>query len=157
VDEKGVHGCETGQMHAAFGTVVVIVCVVAAVVALLTLLGSGRTWSEFGRSGMVMDRDRSSAATRPAAPVSGAEREAEIRAMLEALAARRARRGEPALDVEAEMARLSAPAPPPANPELVEEVRVLVEMRNRRRLRAGEAPLDVEAEVQRELRNLGGG
>ncbi len=143
-------------MHAAFGTVVVVVCVVAGVVALLTLARSGQAWSELGRNGMVMDRDRPSAPTHASAPVSAAEREAEIRAMLEALAARRAKRGEPPLDVEAELARLAPPAPS-ADPELVEEVRVLVEMRNRRRIRAGEPPLDVEAEVQRQLRTLADG
>jgi hypothetical protein len=66
---------------------------------------------------------------------------------------RRTRRGEPALDVEAELARLTAPA---VDPELAAEVRSLVIARNERRGRAGREPLDVEAEVARQLRELSG-
>ena len=74
--------------------------------------------------------------------------------MLEARNARRAARGEPALDVDAELARLTAPAAA-ADPALRAEVRQLVVARNARRARAGKPPLDVEAEVERQLRDLG--
>src|SRR5947209_8319461 len=104
---------------------------------------SGRTWSDYGKGGLLMDTDdpRGKAA---APPVSLGERDAEIRAMLGARNARRQRRGEPPIDIEAELARLTA-APPEVDPGLREEVRQLVLARNHRRVRAGKPPLDVEA------------
>ncbi|HZU40603.1 MAG TPA: hypothetical protein VE992_06110 [Solirubrobacteraceae bacterium] len=146
-------------MHAAFGTIVVVVCVVAIVIAVVALASSNRTWSEHGKGGLIMERDlpRGAAAGAPSAT---AERDSEIRALLEARNARRARRGEPPLDVEAELARLTAPDDvtasglPAVDAELREEIRQLVVARNHRRVRAGEPPLDVEAEVERELRKV---
>ena len=85
-----------------------------------------------------------------------AEQEAEIRQMLEAKAYRQAERGEPVLDVEAEMTKLMAPQVSNlgADPALVEEVRQLVVARNERRMRKGEEPLDVEEEIKRQLKDL---
>jgi hypothetical protein len=80
-----------------------------------------------------------------------AERENEIRQMLEARNSRRAARGEATVDVDAELRALTAPDD---DPELREEVRTLVEARNARRVARGEEPLDVEAEVDRRLREL---
>ena len=60
------------------------------------------------------------------------ERDAEIRELLEARNARRARRGEPPLDVDEELARLTAPM---IDPELRGEIRDLVIARNKRRER----------------------
>ena len=137
------------SVHAAFGTVLWIVCGVAAAIAIVALALSGRTWSELGRGGLVMDRDE----TRSPARVS--ERDEDIRAMLAARNVRRARRGEAPLDVEAELARLTAPAG--VDPELAQEVRQLVQARNARRVRAGKPALDVEAEVARELRRVSQG
>ncbi len=71
--------------------------------------------------------------------------------MLRARNARRVRRGEAPLDVEAELARLTAPA---VDPELRSEIRDLVIARNYRRRRAGKPALDVEQEIERELFNL---
>jgi hypothetical protein len=85
-------------------------------------------------------------------PGTAAEREAEIRQMLEARNARRAARGEAPQDVDAQLRELTAPAP---DPELRAEVRALVESRNARRIERGEEPLDVEAETERRLRELG--
>jgi hypothetical protein len=82
---------------------------------------------------------------------SSAERDAEIRQLLEARNARRAARGEPPVDVEAELRALTAP--PATDPELAAEVRQLVEARNARRIARGQPPLDVEAEVSKRLRN----
>ena len=73
--------------------------------------------------------------------------------MLEARNHRRAARGEAPLDVEAELARLTAPA---VDPALREEVRDLVIARNARREARGEPPLDVDEEIERQLRDLGG-
>jgi hypothetical protein len=86
-----------------------------------------------------------------AAAGSDAERDEEIRQMLDARNARRERRGEPPLDVDAELAALARPAP---DPGLREEVRQLVVASNHRRVRAGKAPLDVEAELERRIRDL---
>jgi hypothetical protein len=145
-------------VHAAFGTVVFIVCGVAIVFAVVALVTSGRTWSDYGKGGLIMDRDAASPSGTAAAPALGpesaAEREAEIREMLEARNVRRVRRGEPPLDVEAELARLTAPPPASIDPSLEEEVRQLVVARNHRRVRAGKPPLDVDAEVERELRRI---
>jgi hypothetical protein len=73
--------------------------------------------------------------------------------MLEAKSARREARGEAPLDVDAEVARLTAPSAD-SDPALREEVRQLVVARNERRLRQGKEPLDVDAEVERQLREL---
>jgi hypothetical protein len=136
-----------------FGTVLIIVAIVAVIVALLSFRGSGRIYSTLGRSGgLTMDRE-------PAPPSGGgatsAEAREEIRQMLEAKSARREARGEAALDVEAELEALTRPAGE-HDAGLRDEVRQLVIARNERRLRQGKEPLDVEAEVERQLRDLGG-
>ena len=172
-------------VQAAFATVLWIVCGAAAVIAILALVMSSRTWSELGRGGLVMDRDESPRRSAAGAPAS--ERDDDIRAMLEARNARRVRRGEAPIEVEQELARLTAPGAGAAgavagnrvpaspgdpagaavapeatpaldvDPELAEEVRQLVQARNARRTRAGKPPLDVEAEVARELRRVSEG
>ncbi len=97
-------------MQAAFGTVLWIVCVVGFLIALAALITANRTWEEYGRHHMLLDRD----VTTTTGPKSGSaaallERDTEIRQLLEARNARRARRGEPPIDVEAEFRRLTAP------------------------------------------------
>jgi hypothetical protein len=88
-------------------------------------------------------------------PGQAAEREAEVRQMLEARNARRAARGQPPGDVEAELAELlRGPAAAAIEPGIEAEVRQLVESRNARRVSRGEEPLDVEAEVRRRLEGL---
>jgi hypothetical protein len=142
-------------VHAAFGTVVIVVSLIALVLALIALARSSRTWSDYGKGGLVMDRDLPDGAP-PGSQASAAERDAEILAMLRARNERRARRGEPELDVEEEIARLTSPAAPShdVDPELREEIRQLVQARNHRRVRAGKEPLDVEAEIAREIERL---
>jgi hypothetical protein len=141
-------------MEDAFGIVLFVVVVAAAIVAVVTVAGSGELYSRIGRGGLSLNEDRD-LRRGPAAgsPAALAERDEEVRQMLGARNARRIARGEAPLDVEAELARLAAPAPV-ADPALREEVRQLVEARNERRRRRGEPPLDVEAEVQRQLRDL---
>jgi hypothetical protein len=132
-----------------FGTVLIVIAVVAVVVAAASYWGSGRIYAGLGREGgLDMRRE-------PPQPSSGAEAQEEIRQMLEAKSQRRRARGEPELDVEAELAQLTRPAAG-SDPALREEVRQLVVARNERRLRQGQDPLDVEAEVERQLRALGG-
>ena len=135
----------------AFGTIVIVLALVAVVVAVASYWGSGRLYGGIGKGGLGMDRDE----RRPPSPASprGAEAQEEIRQMLEAKAARREARGEAPLDVDAELAALTEAAPA-ADPALREEVRQLVVARNERRARQGREPLDVEAEVERELREL---
>jgi hypothetical protein len=137
----------------AFGIVLFVVVGIAVVVAIATFLGVGRLYDQIGRGGLSL-RDGSDRPGREPAPAAAAgERDAEIRQMLEARNERRRRRGEDALDVDAELAALTRPA---VDPGLVAEIRELVEARNARRARHGEPPLDVEAEVQRQLRDLSG-
>ena len=138
-------------MQSAFGTVVVVVCAVGVAGAVAALLLGRRVWEDYGRDHMLMERD-------PAGPASGSsaalsERDEEIRQMLEARNARRRRRGEPELNVEDELGRLTAPA---VDDELRAEIRDLVIARNHRRARQGKPPLDVEAEVQRQISALSG-
>jgi hypothetical protein len=83
------------------------------------------------------------------------EREREIRQMLGARSARLVSRGQPALDIDAELARLlQSERPSMHDAGLAEEVRQLVVARNERRLRKGLEALDVEAEVTRTLHEL---
>ena len=138
-------------MQDAFGIVLVVVVVLAAIVAIATLAGFGRAYDQIGRGGLSL-RDGSDRPAREATPAMAAgERDAEIRQMLEARNARRIRQGKEPLDVEAEMAALARPA---IDPGLAGEIRDLVVARNARRARQGREPLDVEVEVARRLREL---
>jgi hypothetical protein len=133
-------------MESAFAIVLFVVVGVAAVAAVWALVTSGGSYDQIGRGGLYTDAG-------PPAVAPAAERDAEIRQMLGARNARAAARGEPELDVEDELQRLTAPA---VDPGLRQEVRELVVASNRRREARGQAPLDVEAEVERQLREFGG-
>jgi hypothetical protein len=143
-------------MEEAFGIVIFVVVALAVVVAVATSFMSGTAHDHIGRGGLSLrdGSDRPAHEPQPTGAAAIAERDDEIRQMLEARNARRLRRGEEPVDVEAELAQLTR-ATPAADPELVEEVRQLVEARNARRARKGQPPLDVEAEIQRQLRDLG--
>ena len=153
-------------MQQAFGTVLWVVCGAAAVVAVVLLARSGKAWDEYRSSGLMMDRD-APREPAPGSPAAEAEREAEIREMLQARNRRRIRRGEAPVDVEEELRNLTAgpsrgaapghAAEDDTDPQLLEEIRQLVLARNQRRARAGKPPLDVEAEIARELRDFGQG
>jgi hypothetical protein len=134
-------------MTDVFAIVLFTVVGVAAVLAVWALVTSSGAYDQIGRGGMSLGDDRA-----PTAPVVAADREAEIRQMLEARNARRAARGERTRDVDAELRELTAPA---ADPDLRDEVRTLVEASNARRTARGEPPLDVETETERRLRELG--
>ena len=143
-------------MEAVFGTVLLAIVLVAAAVALLSYVGSGRIYEQLGKGDLALDEP-----DRPPAPVAGgpaahAEAQAEIRQMLEARNARRARNGQEPVDVEAELARLTSPAHRAGvDPALRDEVHQMVVARNARRARRGQEPLDVEVEIERQLRELG--
>jgi hypothetical protein len=133
-----------------FGTVIILVSIVAVLVAAASYWGSGRIYRGLGREGgMDMRREAGVASD------SNAEAQEEIRQMLEAKSARREARGEEPLDLDAELAALSE-APAGADAGLRDEVRQLVIARNERRSRQGKQPLDVDQEVERQLRSLGG-
>ena len=127
-------------MEDAFAIVLFVVVGVAAVAAIWALVTSRSSYDQIGSGGL----------TIPDHETTPAEREAEIRQMLEARNAIRAARGELETDVEAEMQSLTTAD----DPELREEIRSLVEATNARRAARGEEPLDVEAEIDRRLREL---
>ncbi|MBS1679539.1 MAG: hypothetical protein JST08_19365 [Actinobacteria bacterium] len=148
-------------MALSVGVKATAVLIFTGVVAPLVGLGLKRVtggWDAYGGGAFAILRD--SPARKGAAPQSTdpAIQAAEVRQMLEAKAERRKVRGEPALDVEAESARLLAAADGGSashDEELRTEVRQLVIARNERRQRAGLEPLDVEAETDRQLAGLG--
>jgi glycine/D-amino acid oxidase-like deaminating enzyme len=138
-------------VQSAFGTVVLVVCGVGVAGAIVALLLSRRTWDEYGKNQLLLDSEqaRPTAGSHTAASVG--DRDEEIRQMLEARNARRRRRGEPELDVDQELGRLTAPA---VDDELRAEIRDMVVARNHRRARQGKPPLDVEAEIERQIAAL---
>jgi hypothetical protein len=139
-------------VQSAFGTVVFVVCGVGVVGAVAALLFNGRTWDEYGKHHLMMDSEHA----RDAPSGSSAalvERDEEIRQLLEARNTRRRRRGEPEVNVDAEIARLTAPQ---IDSELRSEIRDMVIARNHRRARQGKPPLEIEAEIEREIADLGG-
>jgi hypothetical protein len=146
---------ETGLTFVVFGSVAFSV-----VMSLLFLVtrGSDSMYDQIGRGGISREGDSGVAAPAPApdSAAAQAEREREIRQMLSARSERLVRRGEPALDIDAELARLLAGERAPAEHEegLLREVRQLVLARNERRVRQGLEPLDVDAEVTRTLDEL---
>jgi hypothetical protein len=140
-------------MQEAFGIVIWVVVVVGTIFAAVAFFTSAKLYDQIGKGGLSL-RDGSDLPDRvvPTGAAALRERDEEIRQMLEARNARRARRGEVPLDVEAELAELTRAT---VDAGLALEIRELVEARNARRIRQGKEPLDVEAEVERQLRELG--
>ena len=141
------------------GFVLTLITLIALPVALIAFARSGPLWQSVGRGPFAIEQELPppSSISRPDPPVDRKLQEAEARQMIEAKSFRRQRRGEAALDVEAEVARLfDAPgaAGPAIDEKLRAEVRQLVVARNERRMRRGEQPLDVEGEVERQLADL---
>jgi hypothetical protein len=140
-----------------FGTVVIVLAVVAAVFAAAAYVGSGRLYDGIGKGAFSLDQPDGPKGPQPGTAAYDAEAEAETRQMLEAKSALREARGESPLDIDAEYTALTSPSGAGGRDEaLREEVRQLVIARNERRARKGEPPLDVEAEVDRQLREFGG-
>jgi hypothetical protein len=134
-----------------FGIVLVIVVILAALVAIVTVSGFGKAYDQIGRGGLSLRDGSDRPAREPTPAIAAGERDEEIRQMLQARNARRLRQGREPLDVEAELAALSRPA---VDASLALEIRQLVEARNARRLRQGKEPLDVDAEVARRIREV---
>lgn len=139
-----------------FGTVVIVVAVAGALLAVVSYVGAGALYGGIGKGALSLDEPAGRSGPAPGSPAAHAESEAELRQLLEAKSYRREQRGEEPLDVEAELAALTRPAVAPRDAALEEEVRQHVIAGNERRARRGEEPLDVEEEVERQLRDLGG-
>jgi hypothetical protein len=152
-----------------FSTVIWIVVLVVAPVAAVLFAGAFGLLDQLGRGDLAIEEPspapRGASAPRPGGPLARAEREAEIRQLVQARHDRQAGRGEQPVDVEAEVGRLMSLDPeddPHRGPgerarqdaALRLEVRQLVIGRNERRAARGEPPLDVEAEVERQLADL---
>jgi hypothetical protein len=127
-------------------------------IAAFSFARSGAAWDEIGKGRFgVMHSMPAPRLAQPAQPLDKAAQAAEARQMLEAKSYRRLQRGEPPLDVEAEMTLLLDDGPGASSgkadldQKLRAEVRELVIARNERRMRAGKDPLDVDAEVERQV------
>jgi hypothetical protein len=145
-------GNTVGKVESGLAVVVIVVSILGIVGAVVAFVGSGKLYDQVGKGGLSIERDPA-AGPPPGSAAARAEAEAEIRQLVEAKSARREARGQPPLDVDAEVAALTQPQG--HDEALRDEVRQLVIARNERRVRRGEEPLDVEAEVDRQLRDLG--
>ncbi len=150
---------ENGLEFVVVGTVAFAVLVS---VLILVTGGNDSLYDQIGQGGISREGEGGgegggSVAAPPASGAARAEQEQEIRQMLGARNERLLRRGEPGLDIDAEVARLlqsQEQTPGSHDAGLVEEVRQLVLARNERRLRQGLSELDVESEVERTLAEL---
>ncbi|MGC1167094.1 MAG: hypothetical protein WA862_13410 [Solirubrobacterales bacterium] len=140
--------------------VVLLFTGVAAPIAGMLFRHVSSGWDSVGKGPFAIEQQLPSVPrylARPAPAVDPAIQAAEVRQMLEAKASRQQRRGEAAIDVDAEATRLLAPVDEASSAgarqdaELRAEVRQLVLTRNERRMRKGLEPLDVEAETERQL------
>ena len=91
----------------------IIVLVVAPIAAIL-FAGAFGILEQLGRGGLALDERPRRPAPTPNSPAAIAEREADIRQLVQARHDRGVARGEPALDVEAEVDRLMALDPAPS-------------------------------------------
>jgi hypothetical protein len=145
-------------VQSAFPIVVFGAVGLSIVMSLIFLFTRGSTYDEIGEGGLTSEGGGGPPPLAPDSPAGRAERELEVRQMLRARSERMVSRGQPALDIEAEVARLLGPADQSAySAGLTEEVRQLVVARNERRVRQGLEPLDVNAEVTRTLQELSPG
>jgi hypothetical protein len=141
------------------GYVLAAITLFALPIAAVAFARSGPAWRGVGKGRFSIEQALPPPRLgRQAPPVDPALQAAEARQMLEAKSYRRQRRGEPALDVDAEVSRLlgSQTASPDLDENLRAEVRELVIAHNERRMRAGEKPLDVDSETERQLSDFVG-
>ena len=145
----GAIGIKGGYVLAAF-TLFVLPAIASSTVDL------GPTWESSGRGRLALEPMLSGGSlllNPPIPPVDRALQTTETRQLLEAKSYRRLQRGEPALDIEAELTRLldSQNSKPSLDEKLRAEVRVLVNAHNERLMRKGQEPLNVEKEIERQL------
>jgi hypothetical protein len=162
-------------MHAIFPVVLFGSIALFVVMGVLSMLTRNNLYDQIGQGGLTLGEDQRGGRSPVGAGTgdsdaleaeSRAEREQEIRQMLQARSDRLVRRGQPPLDLDAELAKLehagalgsgalgAAGGPGTHDAGLTEEVRQLVLARNERRRRQGQAALDVEVEVARTLAEL---
>ncbi len=142
-------------MESIFPIVVFGAVALSVVMSVVFLLGRGSVYDEIGQGGMTRDSEAPMMVSSPiSSDAERAEQEREIRQMLSARSARMVQRGQPALDIDAEVAKLLAPVAAAHDAGLEDEVRQLVTAKNERRARKGLEPLDVAAEVERTLAEL---
>ena len=140
--------------------ILIVIALAVLPIAAIAFARSGAALKTLGKGRWAIEQELP--ARRPMTapqPVNKAVQATEVRQMLEAKSYRREQRGEPPIDVEAEMKRLldsesDAPSGPGIDKELRDEVRQLVIARNERRMRQGKPPLEVEAEIERQLADL---
>jgi hypothetical protein len=150
------HIGHTVSVEGAFLWVMVIAVGVGILLAIALFFLPGDGYADIGRGGLGLDGHEQPRGPQPGSAAFHAEAAEEIRQMVEARNARREARGQAPLDVDQEIAALTAaPGVSSADPALREEVRQLVVARNERRARQGRPPLNVEEEVERQLRELG--
>jgi hypothetical protein len=141
-----------------FTLVVVGAVVLFVLVGVGSFLAGGSLYDRIGEGGLSTEGPSGPTGPPPNSALARAEREMEIRQMLQARSDRIVRGGGQALDIDAELALLEEPASDASSGKhdagLTEEVRQLVMARNERRIRGGEEPMDVESEVQRTLQEL---
>jgi hypothetical protein len=131
-----------------FGTGLIVIVLISIVIAALSFYDSGGLYDKIGKGGLWLDEPDLHPGPAPGTAAYDAEAQAEIRQMLEAKSRRMEARGDGPLDIEAEIATLTAPR---IDAGLREEIRELVIARSARGERRGEPPLDIDAEVQREI------
>lgn len=135
--------------------VVVGAVVLFFLVGVGSFLAGGSVYDKIGEGGLSAGP---STGPPPNSPQAEAEREEEIRQMLQARSDRLVRGGGEALDIDAELALLDQGGVGDAigkhDVALTEEVRQLVVARNERRMRSGQEPMDIEEEVRRTLSEL---
>jgi hypothetical protein len=143
-------------MESIFPIVVFGAVGVSIVMSVVFLASKGSVYDQVGQGGISRDSEAPDWAS--ASPLSSAadraEQEREIRQMLGARSARMVQRGEPALDIDAELAKLLLAPAAGHDAGLEGEVRQLVIAKNERRTRQGLEPLDVAAEIERTLAEL---
>jgi hypothetical protein len=125
-------------------------------VLFLVTRGSDNLYDQIGQGGLSKESDYAGTGAITESALPDSEQEQEIRQMISARSDRMVARGEPGLDVEAEVERLLATSRGRGerDPALVAEVRQLVAARNERRTRQGLEPLNVDDEVSRTLEEL---
>lgn len=89
-----------------FLLVVTLLCLVVVPIAAIAFFRSGKAYENLGKGAWSIDREEPAEPGAAPPPEDPAEREAEVRQMVEAAAYRRRQRGEGHPDVETETARL---------------------------------------------------
>jgi len=148
-------------VQSVFPIVVFGAVALSLVMSVVFLLSRGSLYDQIGQGGLMPEHEPEGEATAPSgdSPAGRAERELEIRQMLSARSERLVGRGQPALDIDAEIVRLLESQQQHRSADghdagLAAEVRQLVVARNERRRRQGLEELDIEAETARTLAEL---